>query len=195
MTWSSTPQSAAGPCGGSASSSGLITPGTTTGRCGASLGGWRTPPRAGIRCTGCWPGNTPRLSTCSRHGARSTARIASWPTAGRGSAWCTSASPRCAGYWARRAWSWRARPASRPRARPGRTGWSGSRTGELDAELDRVRAEYNTIRLHASIGYVTPDDEHEGRGDAIRQSRRDGLAQARENRIAYRRTATPEVNQ
>ena len=67
--------------------------------------------------------------------------------------------------------------------------------GELDAELDRVRAEHNTIRLHASIGYVTPDDEHEGRGDAIRQSRRDGLAQARENRIAYRRTTTPEVNQ
>jgi putative transposase len=67
--------------------------------------------------------------------------------------------------------------------------------GDLDAELDRVRAEYHTIRLHASIGYVTPDDEHEGKGDAIRQARRDGLAQARENRIAYRRTTTPEENQ
>ena len=67
--------------------------------------------------------------------------------------------------------------------------------GELDAELDRVRSEYNTVRLHASIGYVTPDDEHEGRGDAIRQHRRDGLAQARQNRIAYRRTTTPEGNQ
>jgi putative transposase len=51
------------------------------------------------------------------------------------------------------------------------------------------------VRLHASIGYVTPDDEHEGRGDAIRQTRRDGLAAARENRIAYRRTTTPEENQ
>jgi len=67
--------------------------------------------------------------------------------------------------------------------------------GELDAELDRVRTQYNTIRLHASIGYVTPDDEHEGRGDAIRQHRRDGLAQARENSIAYHRTTTPEENQ
>ena len=59
--------------------------------------------------------------------------------------------------------------------------------GELDAELQRVRLEYNAVRLHAAIGYVTPDDEHEGRGDAIRQARRDGLARARENRIAYRR--------
>ena len=67
--------------------------------------------------------------------------------------------------------------------------------GELDAELARVRLEYNGVRLHASIGYVTPDDEHEGKGDAIRQARRDGLAQARENRITYRRTTTPEVNQ
>ena len=58
--------------------------------------------------------------------------------------------------------------------------------GELDAELDRVRHEYNTVRLHAAIGYVTPDDEHEGRGDAIRQQRRDGLQAARLNRIAYR---------
>jgi putative transposase len=47
--------------------------------------------------------------------------------------------------------------------------------GELDHELDRVRTEYNTVRLHAGIGYVTPDDEHQGRGDAIRQARRDGL--------------------
>jgi putative transposase len=67
--------------------------------------------------------------------------------------------------------------------------------GELDAELDLARSEYNGVRLHASIGYVTPDDEHEGRGDAIRQQRRAGLAQARENRIAYRRTTTPEENQ
>jgi transposase InsO family protein len=59
--------------------------------------------------------------------------------------------------------------------------------GELEAELELARAEYNGTRLHAGIGYVTPNDEHEGRGDAIRQSRRHGLARARENRIAYRR--------
>jgi putative transposase len=59
---------------------------------------------------------------------------------------------------------------------------------ELTAELDRVRHEYNTVRLHAGIGYVTPDDEHHGHGDAIRQARRDGLAAARAARLAYRRT-------
>lgn len=59
--------------------------------------------------------------------------------------------------------------------------------GELELELDRVRAEYNAVRLHASIGYVTPDDEHDGRGDAIRQARRVGLEQARQTRIDYRR--------
>ena len=65
--------------------------------------------------------------------------------------------------------------------------------GALELELDRIRSEYNTVRLHAGIAYVTPDDEHEGRGDALRQARRNGLAQARQARIAYRRT-TPEDN-
>ena len=65
--------------------------------------------------------------------------------------------------------------------------------GELERELDRVRTEYNTVRLHAGIGYVTPDDEHEGRGEGIRQARRDGLARAREARIAYRRTRPEET--
>ena len=60
--------------------------------------------------------------------------------------------------------------------------------GELELALDRARDEYNTIRLHAGVGYVTPNDEHHGRGDAIRQARRDGLAAARQARIDYRRT-------
>lgn len=59
--------------------------------------------------------------------------------------------------------------------------------GELVVELDHVRDEYNTVRLHAGIGYVTPDDEHHGHGDAIRQARQDGLASARLARITYRR--------
>ena len=67
--------------------------------------------------------------------------------------------------------------------------------GELDLELDRVRHEYNTVRLHAAIGYITPDDEHEGRGEAIRQARRAGITRARLNRIAYRRSTTIEENQ
>lgn len=64
--------------------------------------------------------------------------------------------------------------------------------GELEHELDLKRLEYNGLRLHASIGYVTPDDEHEGRGEAIRQARRHGLAQARQARITYRRNQTEE---
>jgi putative transposase len=59
--------------------------------------------------------------------------------------------------------------------------------GDLEAELDRLRIRYNTIRLHEGIGYVTPDDEHHGRGPAIRAARRAGLDAARQARIAARR--------
>ncbi len=45
----------------------------------------------------------------------------------------------------------------------------------LRAELAIVRTHYNTVRVHASIGYVTPDDEHEGCGEAIREAREAGL--------------------
>ncbi len=58
----------------------------------------------------------------------------------------------------------------------------------LTAELERARIDYNTVRLHAGIGYVTPDDEHNGKGETIRQARRDGLRRADEARRAARRT-------
>ena len=61
----------------------------------------------------------------------------------------------------------------------------------LRAELDIARHDYNTRRLHASLGYVTPDDEHQGRGQRIRQARQDGLKQARLTRIAYHRNNKP----
>ncbi|HEX3539685.1 MAG TPA: integrase core domain-containing protein [Acidimicrobiales bacterium] len=57
----------------------------------------------------------------------------------------------------------------------------------LDVELARVRHEYNTVRLHAGIGYVTPDDEHSGRGEQIREARRQGLARAVQKRLEYHR--------
>ena len=60
----------------------------------------------------------------------------------------------------------------------------------LGAELERVRREYNGTRLHAAIGYVTPDDEHDGRGYAIRQARQDGLVRADQQRRATRRSMT-----
>jgi hypothetical protein len=57
----------------------------------------------------------------------------------------------------------------------------------LRAELDAVRAEYNTRRLHSGIGYVTPQDEHTGCGQAIRAARREGLTRAAQQRLAYHR--------
>lgn len=57
----------------------------------------------------------------------------------------------------------------------------------LRAELDVIRSDYNGVRLHAGIGYVTPNDEHEGRGAAIRKAREAGLETARLRRLAYHR--------
>lgn len=57
----------------------------------------------------------------------------------------------------------------------------------LDTELARIRHEYNTVRLHASIGYVTPDDEHHGRGPGIRRARSAGMRLARAERIKENR--------
>jgi transposase InsO family protein len=64
---------------------------------------------------------------------------------------------------------------------------------DLARELAAARHHYNTIRLHAGIGYVTPDDEHQGRGPAIRHARQIGLARAREARIAYHRGTHPRL--
>ncbi len=50
-----------------------------------------------------------------------------------------------------------------------------------------VRERYNTTRLHAGIGYVTPEDEHTSRGPEIRHARRLGLDRARQARLAYHR--------
>ncbi|WP_128683268.1 integrase core domain-containing protein [Actinomyces qiguomingii] len=57
----------------------------------------------------------------------------------------------------------------------------------LRAELDSVRTEYNSQRLHSGIGYVTPLDEHTGRGPAIRKARQEGLKRAAQQRLAYNR--------
>jgi putative transposase len=57
----------------------------------------------------------------------------------------------------------------------------------LRAELAVVRRHCNGTRLHAGIGYVTPDDEHEGRGAAIRKARQAGLEAARLRRLTYHR--------
>jgi putative transposase len=60
----------------------------------------------------------------------------------------------------------------------------------LETELDRIRIDYNTVRLHEAIGYVTPHDEHHGQGEAIREARRQGLEQARQTRLDHNRRTT-----
>ena len=57
----------------------------------------------------------------------------------------------------------------------------------LDSELARIRREYNTVPLHAGIGYVTPDDEHHGRGPQIRRARIAGMGRAQVERIKQNR--------
>jgi len=58
----------------------------------------------------------------------------------------------------------------------------------LAAELERIRVHYNNVRLHEAIGYVTPNDEHEGRGDTIRAARTNGMRIADEQRRAWHRS-------
>ncbi len=60
----------------------------------------------------------------------------------------------------------------------------------LDTELARIRIDYNEVRLHEAIGYVTPDDEHHQRGEAIREARRQGLQRARTRRLDHNRRTT-----
>jgi transposase InsO family protein len=57
----------------------------------------------------------------------------------------------------------------------------------LDTELHRIRGQYNTVRLHAAIGYVTPEDEHHGRGPGIRRARVAGMRRAQAERIKQNR--------
>jgi putative transposase len=57
----------------------------------------------------------------------------------------------------------------------------------LRAELAVVRERYNGVRLHAGIGYVTPNDEHEDHGPVIRKARQAGLERARLQRLAWHR--------
>ena len=64
----------------------------------------------------------------------------------------------------------------------------------LRAELAAVRHDYNTVRLHAGIGYVTPDDEHQGHGPRIRAARKRGLRHARWARIIYHQTEKIKAN-
>jgi putative transposase len=57
----------------------------------------------------------------------------------------------------------------------------------LRAELAVVREQYNTVRLHAGIGYVTPMTSTKAAARRSARAREAGLEQARLRRIAYHR--------
>ena len=59
-----------------------------------------------------------------------------------------------------------------------------------DTEPARIRIDYNEVRRHEAIGYLTPDDEHHQRGEAIREARRQGLQRARTRRLHHNRRTT-----
>lgn len=88
----------------------------------------------------------------------------------------------------------RSRPCSTTSKASGRT-WRRSATRRT-----RRRARQRPACVHRQAARrhrLRPpdDDEHQGRGDAIRQARRDGLARARLDRIEYHRNTIREENQ
>lgn len=69
---------------------------------------------------------------------------------------------------------------------------------EVESMIDRFITYYNEVRLHQSLGYVTPVERHEGRHTAIIAARKEGMARAREARkIADRQGSgsTPVANE
>ena len=52
----------------------------------------------------------------------------------------------------------------------------------------RLTSRDNHTRLHEAIGYVTPDDEHQGRGETIRATRTQGMRDADQKRRAWHRS-------
>lgn len=63
---------------------------------------------------------------------------------------------------------------------------------QLRWELAAKEDFYNNVRLHENIGYVTPNDAHEGRAEQIIEARIGGLERARQQRLQHNRKTDPE---
>lgn len=57
---------------------------------------------------------------------------------------------------------------------------------DLKRQIDDYIETYNHVRLHSSLGYITPDDMLKGRQSIIFDERREKLKQAREHRKSQR---------
>jgi transposase InsO family protein len=67
---------------------------------------------------------------------------------------------------------------------------------EVEAEIAAFIEDYNEVRLHQGIGFVTPAERHDGRHEAILEARRQGMQAARAARIDENRRgpgSTPRV--
>lgn len=58
---------------------------------------------------------------------------------------------------------------------------------EVESMIDRFITYYNEVRLHQSLGYVTPVERHEGRHTAIITARVEGMQRARVARMVANR--------
>ena len=58
----------------------------------------------------------------------------------------------------------------------------------LTAETEPIPAHHNSVRLHEAIGCVTPNDEHDGRGDTIRAAPQHRMHTADQQRRAWHRS-------
>lgn len=61
---------------------------------------------------------------------------------------------------------------------------------EVAADLDAFVAHYNGERLHQGIGFVTPQERHEGLAPALIEARQRGMLDARAHRVMINRKDT-----
>jgi transposase InsO family protein len=69
------------------------------------------------------------------------------------------------------------------------TDYTSATPAEVAEDLDAFVDFYNHRRLHQGIGFVTPAERHDGRGEAIIAARRRGMAEARAQRLETNRRA------
>ena len=136
------------------------------------------------------PTPTPRSPTATRRRCcwRSRTTGPRWPPTRPAGSWHCARSPNTSA-------AHRPRPTRHGSSRCGATSNASTHTSRRSPNrppsppnLERARIHHNSVRLHEAIGYVTPNDEHHGRGDTIRAARTDGMRTADQQRRAWHRS-------